>query len=159
MSQLTAGGLGTVSLDDPLGFHPGNFMQYLLDEIVPRLPPDATYLLFTQMGKTHPDYAEPGLPITTNTLIGNTTIAFTTQTLAETPELLALSLRVTDGQPVLRFSGSPEQAHQILRSADLRVWEPLAHPTLTYPEPGVVEWTDVNSATDRAFYRVRSLTP
>ena len=159
MNQLTTSGLGAVSRDDPLGFHPGDFQQYLLDEIVPRLPPEATYLLFTQMGKTHPDYAELGLPITTNALIGNTTIAFTTQTLADTPELLSLSLHVTDGQPVLRFNGSAELAYEILRSADFRVWEPLTQPTLTYPEAGLVEWTDVSPATDQAFYRVRSLTP
>ncbi|MCB1127246.1 MAG: hypothetical protein KDM81_12165, partial [Verrucomicrobiae bacterium] len=157
VSQLTTVGLGAVGLDDPLDFHSGDFKQYLLEAIVPRLPPDATYLLVTQMAKIHPDYAEPGLPITINALVGNTTIAFTTHTLAAPPEFL--SLRVADGRPVLRFTGGAAQAYEILRSADLRVWETLTQPTLTYPETGVVEWTDAGAHADHAFYRVRTITP
>jgi hypothetical protein len=50
----------------------------------PRLPGDATYLLVTQMGKSHPGYAEPGLPITTLSLLGNT-MAYTTRPWAVCP--------------------------------------------------------------------------
>lgn len=79
VAELTPEGLASVALDDPAGHFDGDFERYLLDEIVIRLPPDAVYLLITQMNMTNPGYAEPGLPITTASLIGNTTIAYTTQ--------------------------------------------------------------------------------
>ncbi|MCK4341467.1 MAG: hypothetical protein KAY37_07080 [Phycisphaerae bacterium] len=79
VAMLTPAGMAAVELDDPAGFFGGDFEQYLLDEITPRLPDDATYLLVTQMEKSHPVYAEEGVPLTTDSLIGNTTIAYTTQ--------------------------------------------------------------------------------
>lgn len=79
MAYLTTEAMANVEIDDPAGLFDGDFEQYLLDEIAPRLPQNATYLLVTQMTKTHPDYAEPGLPITTASLIGNATFAYTTQ--------------------------------------------------------------------------------
>lgn len=157
VGQITTNALASVSLDDPLGFHAGDFEQYLLEQIKPRLPANATYLLITQMGKSNPGYAELGLPITTNSLIGNTTIAYTTQTLAAAPQILALHF--TNGLPVLRFPGSAGQTYEILRSDDLADWETIANPTLTYPEAGVVEWTDANPANELQFYRVLAVTP
>jgi hypothetical protein len=158
VSQLTTNALAAVSLDDPLGFHAGDFEQYLQEQIAPRLPTNATYLLVTQMGKSHPAYAELGLPITTNSLIGNTTIAYSTQTLAAAaPQIL--SLHFTNGQPVLRFTGSAGQAYAIQRSVNLSDWQTIMQPALTYPEAGIVEWTDANPADERQFYRVRALTP
>jgi hypothetical protein len=79
VNALTLEGMAAVDLDDPAGFFDGDFELYLLDEIAPRLPDDASYLVITQMDKINPDYAEIGLPLTTGSLIGNTTIAYTTQ--------------------------------------------------------------------------------
>lgn len=83
VSLLTTEGLSSLFLNDSAGMYSGDFATYLLDEIAPRLPGDATYLLVTQMSKVNPDYSEVGLPITTNTLLGNTTIAYTTGAIPE----------------------------------------------------------------------------
>lgn len=82
VEYLTVDGLAglTAGID---GYYTGDLWQYILDEIAPRLPDDATYLLLTQMDKTHPDYAGPGVPITTAATIGNFTIAYSTQSLTE----------------------------------------------------------------------------
>lgn len=157
VNQLTTNGLAAVNLDDPLGFHAGDFEEYLRAQIKPRLPAAATYLLITQMGKTHPDYAEPGLPITTNTLIGNTTIAYTTESLASAPQIV--SLRFANGLPVLRFAGSVGQRYAIQHSANLTDWETISNPVFTYPEAGVVEWMDSGAAGGQQFYRVLVVTP
>ena len=156
VNQLTTNGLAAVVLDDPLGFHTGDLEQYLVEEIKSRLPGDATYLLVTQMGKTHPGYAELGLPITTNSLIGNTTIAYTTQTLSEAPRMV--SLRFESDKPVIRFTGDAGQVYQIQRCENLADWETITSPTLTSPGTGTLEWTDLNPAQHQ-FYRVIALTP
>lgn len=157
VNQLTTNGLAAVNLDDPLGFHAGDFEQYLLEQIKPRLPANATYLLLTQMGKTQPGYAEAGLPITINSLIGNTTIAYTTQTLAAAPQIL--SLRFENGLPTLRFTGSAGQSYAIQRSENLTDWETISTPALSYPEAGVVEWIDSSATIEQQFYRVLAVTP
>lgn len=89
VSELTSAGMAAVALDDPEGWFSGDFEQYLLDEIATRLPSDATYLLITQMAKSNPVYAEAGLPITLDSLVGNTTFAFTTQ-IIPAPSAVAL---------------------------------------------------------------------
>jgi len=94
VSLLTEEGLSSLFLDDPAGMYGGDFATYLLNEIAPRLPGDATYLLVTQMSKVNPDYSEDGLPITTNSLIGNTTIAFTTGVIPEPSTFVMFSLAV-----------------------------------------------------------------
>ena len=157
VNQLTTNGLASVNLDDPLGFHTNNFETYLLEQIKPRLPANATYLLITQMGKTQPGYVELGLPITLNTLVGNTTIAYTTQTLAAAPQLL--SLQIVNRQPLLRFTGNAGQAFAIQRSANLTDWETITNPILAHPEAGIVEWTDSQGTSDQQFYRVLAVTP
>jgi len=91
VDRLTPAGMAAVDLDDPAGFYAGDFEQYLLDEIAPRLPNDATFLLVTQMAKVNPDFTDAGLPITTSTLVGNTTFAYTTQTL-HTPSVPSLGI-------------------------------------------------------------------
>jgi hypothetical protein len=91
VSQLTAAGLAGLSLDNANGFYAGDLQSYLLDQIAPRLPDDATYLLLTQMDKVHPDYAESGLPITTASLLGNLTIAYTTDVVPEPASALMLA--------------------------------------------------------------------
>jgi len=85
VGELTPAGLGAVTLDDPAGFFAGDFEDYLLNTLAPLLPGDATYLLLTQMAKVNPVYAELGLPITGSTLMGNTTIAYTTDEIAAVP--------------------------------------------------------------------------
>ncbi len=82
VTELTSNGMAAVELDDPTGFFGGtsaDFESYVLTEIAPRLPEEATYLLFAQRKKIHPVYAEAGMPITTDSGVGNTTIAYTTQ--------------------------------------------------------------------------------
>lgn len=91
VSLLNSGDMLTLTLDDPAGFYGGDFESYLLNEIKPRLPVNATYLLITQMAKGNPVYAETGLPITTSSLVGNTTIAYTTSAIPE-PGTVALLL-------------------------------------------------------------------
>lgn len=157
VNQLTSSGLAAVDLDAPLGFFAGDFERYLLDEIKPRLPANATYLLITQMAKIHPDYTAPGLPITVAALIGNTTIAYTTQTLAPAPRLL--SLQFVNGQPVLRFTASAGQSYAIQRSSNLTDWETIANPALTFPEATVAEWIDPAPASEQQFYQVLAVTP
>lgn len=157
VNQLTTNGLAAVTLDDPLGFHTGDFKTYLLEQIKPRLPAHATYLLITQMGKTHPGYAELGLPITTNSLVGNTTIAYSTNALAVAPTVV--SLQVSTNGSALRFNGSVGQAYAIQRSANLTDWETVTNAAFTYPAAGVVQWTDATAAGDRRFYRVLVVTP
>ncbi|HEU5124417.1 MAG TPA: hypothetical protein VFW05_10170 [Verrucomicrobiae bacterium] len=155
--QLTTSGLASVNLDDPLGFYGGDFEHYLLSEIAPRLPSNATYLLITQMEKSHPGYVEGGLPITTSSLIGNTTFAYTTETLAAPP--LLRSLRFENGKPVICFTGSSGQVYQIQRSENLANWETIENPLLNYSETDVVEWTDIDPVASQYFYRIIALTP
>lgn len=157
VNQLTTNSLAAVSLDDPIGFYAGDFEQYLLEQIKPRLPANATYLLVTQMGKTNPGYTETGLPITLNSLVGNTTIAYTTNALAVAAP--ALSLEVRTNGPVLRFNGGVGQAYAIQRSANLTDWETVPNPVFTSPAAGVLQWAEATTASDQRFYRVLVVTP
>ncbi|MGD8453357.1 MAG: hypothetical protein PVJ57_16210 [Phycisphaerae bacterium] len=77
VTELTEAGMAAVELDDPAGFFDGDFEQYLLEEIAPRLPTEATCLLVIQMEKSNPVYTDSDVSITLNSLIGNTTIAYT----------------------------------------------------------------------------------
>jgi hypothetical protein len=94
VARLTPEGLNSLALDDPAGHFSDDLADYLLNVVAPLLPSDATYLLFTQMEKNHPDYTEPGLPITPAGFIGNTTIAYTTGAIPE-PTPLGLVLVMT----------------------------------------------------------------
>lgn len=99
VSLLTPQGLSGLTLDDPAGFYGGSFSDYLLNQIAPRLPGNATYLLVAQMDKVHPGYAAGDMPITTNGLVGNTTIAYTTSAI---PEPVGLGLLGISGLLLLR---------------------------------------------------------
>lgn len=147
----------SVALDDPLGFYADDLNRYLLEQIVPRLPANATYLLVSQMAKVQPDYVEPGLPLTTSSLIGNTTIAYTTQEIVDAP--LLFSIRFENGKPVVRFTGTVAQSYSIQRSTNLGEWLTVANPVFSYPEPEVVEWADTHPLDEKQFYRVISLAP
>ncbi|MBN1511767.1 MAG: dockerin type I repeat-containing protein [Phycisphaerae bacterium] len=81
VSELTGVGLDGLDLDDPAGFYEGDFKGYLLEEITPRLPAEATALLITQMTKSHPVFTDVDVSITLGSLVGNTTIAYTTDAL------------------------------------------------------------------------------
>ncbi|MCC7192136.1 MAG: PEP-CTERM sorting domain-containing protein [Phycisphaeraceae bacterium] len=86
-SELTAQGLAGIP---SLGFA-GDLGQYLLDQVVPRLPAGTTYLLVTQMTKVHPDYAAMGMPINTGGLVGNLTVAYSMQAIPEPATVAILS--------------------------------------------------------------------
>ncbi len=87
----------TPSLPELL-FNPGgisnslSLKSYLLSEIQPALPTNATYLLLTWMNKTNPFSTDTGLPITTNSLVGNMTVAYTTSTVPEPSSMMLLTL-------------------------------------------------------------------
>ena len=157
VSQLTAEGLSGVTFAGDFGFYSGDLKQYLITEIAPRLPGNATYLLLTQMGKTSPNYTEAGLPIGLASAIGNFTMAYSTQTLAPPPQIQ--SLHFENGQPVIQFTGTAAQAYQIQRSSDLNSWQTVPDPLLTYPTAGTVAWVDPAPVSAQQFYRVLALTP
>jgi hypothetical protein len=92
VSLLTTQGLANLTLDDPANLYGGDFENYLLTQIAPRLPGDATYLLITQMNKTHPGYASSGMPLGISGLVGNTTFAYTTSAIPEPAGLALLGL-------------------------------------------------------------------
>jgi len=80
VSELTAAGMQATTLDDPLGYFGGgseSFESWLLEEVVPCLPPDATYLLFAQ-GEANPDWMHPDMGMTTDGIVAETIIAYTT---------------------------------------------------------------------------------
>lgn len=89
VSLLTTQGLANLTLDDPANLYGGDFENYLLTQIAPRLPANATYLLVTQMNKVHPGYASTGMPLGVSGLVGNTTFAYTTSAIPE-PATLGL---------------------------------------------------------------------
>jgi len=80
VGQLTPAGLGLVALDDPLAFFGGtsaDFESWLLNEVTPTLPADATWLLFAQ-GTAHPAWTHPAMGMTTDGLVDQTVLAYTT---------------------------------------------------------------------------------
>lgn len=99
-SLLTTPGLAGVTLNDPANLYTGDFENYLLTQIAPRLPGNATYLLITQMVKTHPGFVSGDLSTTPSMLlIGNTTFAYTTSAI---PEPMGLSLLGVGGMLLVR---------------------------------------------------------
>jgi len=88
VAELTTAGLARAALDDPLAFFPGSsddFESWLLDEITPRLPADAAWLLLAQ-GTDHPVWTNPAMGMTTDGLVSQTVLAYTI------PEPATLSL-------------------------------------------------------------------
>lgn len=158
VEQLTTAGLAGLALDDPTGFHAGDFKQYLLDEIKPRLPGDATYLLVTQMAKTHPDYSELGLPITTGGFIGNTTIAYSRDSLAPLTAP-SLSIQQLDAlSMVLRWETRNGLSYQLYSSGSMAAgtWEPVGDPV---SGTGAFAEVGVPITVARKFFRVEVRKP
>lgn len=75
VSQLTAAGMAATALDDPLGYFDGDFESWLRDEVAPRLPEDAVYLLFAQ-GEAHPVWTHPMMGMTTDGVLGETIMGY-----------------------------------------------------------------------------------
>jgi len=80
VSELTTTGMAMTTLNDPLGYFDGTseeFESWLLNEVVPRLPQEAAYLLFAQ-GEAHPDWSQcPGM--STYGIVGETIIGYAVQ--------------------------------------------------------------------------------
>lgn len=77
-SELTGAGMAATTLDDPLGRFGGtaaDFESWLLDEVAPRLPQQAAYLLFAQ-GEAHPDWTHPMMGMTTDGIVGEVIIGY-----------------------------------------------------------------------------------
>jgi len=77
--ELTPAGMAAVTLDDPLGYFGGtsvDFELWLLNEVLPQLPPEATYLFFAQ-GQAHPDWTDPQMGMSTEGIVAETIIAYT----------------------------------------------------------------------------------
>jgi len=83
VSFLNQAGMGGVTLSDPLGYFGGtsvNFENWLLEQVVPRLPAQATYILFAQ-AEAHPAWANPDMGMTAEGIVAQTIIACTTKAL------------------------------------------------------------------------------
>lgn len=91
-SELKAGLMDLPFTPDGVNITDPNFTSYLLTQIQPQLPTNTTYLLVTWMDRIHPDWTDPMLPVTTNSLIGNMTIAYTTSAIPEPSSMLLLAL-------------------------------------------------------------------
>ena len=78
VSELTAAGMAAVALDDSLNYFGGtssDFEAWLLNEMAPRLPQEAVYLLFAQ-GEAHPDWTNPMMGMTADGITGETIIGY-----------------------------------------------------------------------------------
>jgi len=107
VSELTQADMDGVMLNDPLGYFGGTsaeFEAWLLAEVAPRLPGDAKYLLFAQ-GEAHPDWVNPKMGMTTDGIVGETIIAFTT--VPEPATLLLVAVGLGGAAVVRRRAGRP----------------------------------------------------
>jgi len=80
ISKLTSAGMAATALNDPLGYFEGtseDFESWLLTEVATKLPVDATFLLFVQ-GEAHPDWTNPMMGMTTEGIVGETIVGYTT---------------------------------------------------------------------------------
>jgi hypothetical protein len=81
VSELTTTGMAMTMLNDPLGYFDGTseeFESWLLNEVKPRLPQDAAYLLFAQ-GEAHPAWRSPGMGMPLEGIVGETIIGYAVQ--------------------------------------------------------------------------------
>ena len=75
VSQLTAAGMASTTLDDSLSYFGGDFESWLLNQITPRLPQQAQYLFFAQ-GQANPSWTHPMMDMSTNGIVGETVIGY-----------------------------------------------------------------------------------
>jgi hypothetical protein len=88
VGELTAAGMAATVLEDPLGYYGGDFEAWLLDEVAPRLPGDAKYLLFVQ-GEAVVTWSQTTSFETGTGILGETILAYTT---APEPATVAMLL-------------------------------------------------------------------
>lgn len=76
VTELTPSGLAGTAVEDWLGYYTGDFESWLLEEVEPRLPGDAEYLLFAQgegvVAWSQTPSFESGIGIARETIIGYT---------------------------------------------------------------------------------------
>ncbi|MBA7631901.1 hypothetical protein ES703_39438 [subsurface metagenome] len=78
VSELTIDGMAMTTLNDALGYFAGtsaDFESWLLSEVAPRLPQEATYLLFAQ-GEAHPAWRNPMMGMQLEGIVGETIIGY-----------------------------------------------------------------------------------
>lgn len=130
VSQLTPAGMELVTLEDPLGFFGGtsaDFEAWLLSEVRPRLPAEATWLLFAQ-GTAHPAWTNPAMGMTTDGLVDETIIAYTT-----VPEPASLVMWLT-GAAAFCCTARPRRL-----SSTLALFQPLPGRGRSVRQPGL-DW-------------------
>lgn len=84
LDEATPAALASNMPSDRVGFYPGAFDQYVLSNVLPRVPAGATHLLILQSAKQRVTYSIEGM--TTNSLFGMTLLAYSYD---EIPEPLA----------------------------------------------------------------------
>lgn len=86
VDQLTTAALAQTTLAAPSGYYTNDFRKYLAEEIAPRLPQDARYLLFVQILKSRILYSTNPNHVDTNaTLFGECWFATTPQEIVPEP--------------------------------------------------------------------------
>ena len=75
VTELTIAGMDATMLDDSFGYFDGDFENWLLNQVVPRLPQQALYLLFVQ-GQANPAWTNPMMDMTTDGIVGETIIGY-----------------------------------------------------------------------------------
>lgn len=79
VSKLNQAGMAATVLDDFLGYFGGtseDFELWLLDEVVPRMPGNASCLLFAQ-GEEHPAWRNPMMEMALDGIVAETVIGYT----------------------------------------------------------------------------------
>jgi hypothetical protein len=78
VGKLTTAGMDATTLDDPLGYFGGtseDFESWLLNEVAPQLPLEATYLLFAQ-GQANLSWCDPSMGMQPEGIVAETIIGY-----------------------------------------------------------------------------------
>lgn len=73
------------------------------------------------------------------------------------PPLAITSIRMEEGNPVLRFSGNGSSRYQIRYTSDYQEWVAIEQPEFVDREGESMEWKDLAPAADARFYQVLGL--